>query len=456
SPARSGTTPSSTTGRPRPSPAPSCDGSGAASPPPGHCPECPSPASSTSWAEPSGAKIVEHSRPRGVENLQLTGSCNRRVTAVGYRWTMDTHQVSAARLISQGLVGPPPVSPTGTKLSPAGSVVEHLGCVQAQNLPGALASIALRLGADETAGIAAVRAAIDSGEIVRTWTQRGTIHLTTAKDIGWILGLTGARTMKSTAKRREHFGITDDMLDSAAQLATTALRQRGALTREELLDAFAPLGAGDEYGHSRHLITSLALNNLIVQAPMIAGKDDMKYVLTADWVPLPTELDAAAGLREWMRRYVLSHGPVTIEDAARWTGLPKTAIRRAVQDCVDSGEIMSAQIGEIACYHASGHRDRLRESGSDAAKTLVVPGFDQIILSYKHRSATLDPDHEKSVVPGGNGMFKNTVISGSRARGTWKRSPRKTGPRVIVEAFPGQTVDSDAVEAAATDHPAFT
>ena len=369
---------------------------------------------------------------------------------------MDTHQVSAARLISQGLVGPPPVSPTGTKLSPAGSVVEHLGCVQAQNLPGALASIALRLGADETAGIAAVRAAIDSGEIVRTWTQRGTIHLTTAKDIGWILGLTGARTMKSTAKRREHFGITDDMLDSAAQLATTALRQRGALTREELLDAFAPLGAGDEYGHSRHLITSLALNNLIVQAPMIEGKDDMKYVLTADWVPLPTELDAEAGLREWMRRYVLSHGPVTIDDAARWTGLPKTAIRRAVQDCVDSGEIMSAKIGEIDCFHAPDLDDRLSEWGSDAAKTLLVPGFDEIILGYKDRSATLDPDHEKSVVPGGNGMFKNTVISGSRARGTWKRSPRKTGPRVIVEAFPGQTVDSDAVEAAATDHPAFT
>lgn len=133
---------------------------------------------------------------------------------------MDTQQVSAARLISQGLVGPPPVSPTGTTLSPAGSVVEHLGCVQAQNLGGALASIALRLGTDESAGIAAVRAAIDSGEIVRTWTQRGTIHLTTAKDIGWILGLTGARTLKSTAKRREHFGITDDMLDSAARLST--------------------------------------------------------------------------------------------------------------------------------------------------------------------------------------------------------------------------------------------
>jgi hypothetical protein len=28
--------------------------------------------------------------------------------------------------------------------------------------------------------------------------------------------------MKATAKRREHFGITDDMLDTAAELATAA------------------------------------------------------------------------------------------------------------------------------------------------------------------------------------------------------------------------------------------
>ena len=191
---------------------------------------------------------------------------------------MDAHQISAARLISQGLVGPPPSSPTGSDLSPAGAVVEYLGCVQAQALGGALVSVALRLGPDVTAGVAAVRAAIDAGEIVRSWTQRGTIHLTTGKDIGWILGLTGARTMKSTAKRREHFGITDAMLDTAAELATSAIRARGPLTREELLEAFDPIGAGDEYGHARYLITSLALQNIIVQAPMIEGKDDMKYV----------------------------------------------------------------------------------------------------------------------------------------------------------------------------------
>ena len=103
----------------------------------------------------------------------------------------------------------------------------------------------------------------------------------------------------------------------------------GPLTRQELLDAFEPLQAGQEYGHERHLITTLALRNIIVQGPMVEGRDDMKYVLTTDWIPNPVELDADAALHEWLRRFVLSHGPVTIEDAARWTGLPKTPVRKA-------------------------------------------------------------------------------------------------------------------------------
>jgi hypothetical protein len=368
---------------------------------------------------------------------------------------MDVDQISAARLISQGLVGPAPASPTGAEMSAAGAVVEHLGCVQAQALGGALASVALRSGTGESANINAVREAINAGEIVRSWTQRGTIHLTTAKDIGWILGLTGARTMKSTAKRREFFGVTDAMLEKAAELAVDAIRERGPLTREELLDTFAPLGAGDEYGHARYLITSLCLQNLIVQAPMIDGKDDMKYVVTADWVPKPIELDAEAALHDWMRRFVLSHGPVTIDDATRWTALPKTAVKKAINACVDAGEIVSTRIGENDYVQAPDLEDRLAKWESDAQVLMLLPGFDEIILGYKDRSATLDPENEKLVVPGGNGMFKNTVVSGTRVRGTWRRSPRKTGPSVNVDAFPGESVDTEAVEAVAATHPAF-
>lgn len=347
---------------------------------------------------------------------------------------MDTSQVSAARLISQGLIGPAPTSPTGSALSPAAAVVEHLGCVQAQAFGGALVSVALRADsqADESnpddsgTGVDAVRAALDSGELVRTWTQRGTIHLTTAKDVGWILGLTGQRMIKSTAKRREFFGITDAMLD-----------------------------AGDEYGHDRYLITTLALQGIMVQAPTITGKDDLKYVLTDEWAPAPTCLDAEAALHEWTRRYVLSHGPVTVDDTARWMGLPKTGIKKALAAGVESGEIVEARVDGIDVFHAPDLEERLTEWERDAQATLLLPGFDEIILGYKDRSATFARTHEKAVVPGGNGMFKNTVIQATTARGTWKRSPRKTGPRVVIEPFDGENPDIEAAEAVAATHPAF-
>ncbi|MDN6303624.1 MAG: winged helix DNA-binding domain-containing protein [Brachybacterium sp.] len=360
---------------------------------------------------------------------------------------MDSHQVSAARLVAQGLIASP-----DSGASTVHSVVEHLGCVQAQALGGALVSIALRTGTS----VAAVRAAMDSGEIVRTWTQRGTIHLTTAKDLGWILGLTGQRTLKSVAKRREAFGVDDAMVDAAAQMAEDAIRARGPLTRQELLDAFEPLQAGKEYGHERYLITTLALRNIIAQGPMVEGKDDMKYVLTSDWIPNPVDLDAEAALHEWMRRYVLSHGPVTIDDAARWTALPKTPVRKAIAEAVSAGEIIEVSIDGREHFQAPDLADRLRDSQTKADQLLLLPGFDEMILGYKDRSATLDPAHEKLVVPGGNGMFKNTLIDGTRARATWKRSPRKSGPRLIIEPFDGERVDAERAEALAASHPAFT
>lgn len=359
---------------------------------------------------------------------------------------MDSQQVSAARLISQGLIGSAQ-SGTVTALS----AVRHLGCVQAQALGGALVSVALRTGSS----VAAVREAMDSGDIIRTWTQRGTIHLTAAEDLGWILGLTGQRTLKAVAKRREVFGIDDAMVDDAAQLAEEAIRAHGPLTRQELLDAFEPLQAGEEYGHERYLITTLALRNIIAQGPMVDGRDDMRYVLTADWIPNPVELDAEAALHEWMRRYVLSHGPVTIDDAARWTGLPKTPVRTAIAAAVSDGEIVEISIDGREHYQAPELEDRLQESQSQANELLLLPGFDEIILGYKDRSATLDPTHEKLVVPGSNGMFKNTLIEGTKARATWKRSPRKTGPRLIIEPFDNNAVDHDRAEAVAASHPAF-
>ncbi len=363
-----------------------------------------------------------------------------------YAEGMDIAQVSAARMISSGLVGACGDDPA--------EVVRRLACMQAQALPGALVSVALRTASQS---LPAVRAAIEDGRVVRTWTQRGTLHFAAAEDVGGILALTAPRLLKAQADRRDHFGVSEPMLEQAAELAETAISARGPLGRDDLLAEFAPLLEGvaeaDAYGRQRYLLTTLSMQGLLVQSGFTAGGQEMSYALrdrSAD-----AAIDTEAALRRWLRRYVESHGPVTVDDAARWTGLPKTPVRAALRALTDEGAIVTATIDEREHVQAPDLDDRLGEWEAASGTLLLLPGFDELILGYKDRSQTLAPAHEKAVVPGGNGMFKNTVIDGTRARGTWKRSPRKTGPRVVIEPFTGETVDLARAEAAALTHPAF-
>jgi hypothetical protein len=57
------------------------------------------------------------------------------------------------------------------------------------------------------------------------------------------------------------------------------------------------------------------------------------------------------------------------------------------------------------------------------------------VLGYKDRSAQLDPAFADRIVPGGNGMFRPTVVSRGRVLGTWARSGRSREPPVAASPF---------------------
>ena len=78
-------------------------------------------------------------------------------------------------------------------------IVSFLGAMQAQDYPGALWSLGLRLPGTRVADIE--QAVIDR-TIVRTWPMRGTLHFVAAKDIRWMLQLTASRAIAGAASRR--------------------------------------------------------------------------------------------------------------------------------------------------------------------------------------------------------------------------------------------------------------
>src|SRR5690625_4294161 len=106
-------------------------------------------------------------------------------------------------MVAQRLAGPRWQTPL--------EAVRHLGAVRAQDLPGALTSVALRVlrGSRED-----VRAALNSGQIVRTWPMRGTLHLVPAEDAGWMMAITGDRIESGLRTRLTEMGIDDAALGS--------------------------------------------------------------------------------------------------------------------------------------------------------------------------------------------------------------------------------------------------
>jgi hypothetical protein len=56
----------------------------------------------------------------------------------------------------------------------------------------------------------------------------------------------------------------------------------------------------------------------------------------------------------------------------------------------------------------------------------------------------LDPEFADRIVPGGNGMFRATVVAGGRIVGTWRLGP---GARPGVLAEPFTTFDAALEEA---------
>ena len=72
----------------------------------------------------------------------------------------------------------------------------------------------------------------------------------------------------------------------------------------------------------------------------------------------------------------------------------------------------------------------------DTDTVYLLPGFDEYLLGYRDRSAVLDPAHRDLVVPGGNGVFKPTIVAGGQVVGTWSRAVKQRDVSITIKWFP--------------------
>ena len=348
-------------------------------------------------------------------------------TTTGVRLTPGI--MGRLRLASQGLVGP------GFESVP--DAVRIMTAMQGQDLQAALWAVGQRVPGSR---VDDVRGALDRAEIVRSWPMRGTLHVLAPEDLKWMLAITSERLIRGMAGRHRELEIDARDVEASRDAALDLVQGGRSATRQQLFAAFEAAGQSTAGQRGIHLLGMLCQRAWLVQGPLAGNQQLIKAF--DEWIPKSRELDRAEGLAELLLRYMLSHGPATERDFAWWSSTPLTEVRTALERVKD--QLVELDFAGVS-YWLSPATAALLEEGVPGQRTvLALPGFDEFLLGYTDRTLVLPAGHADKVVPGGNGMFKKTIVSGGQVIGTWARaaaSKTGTGRAAAVVPEPFDTVN---------------
>jgi hypothetical protein len=250
---------------------------------------------------------------------------------------------------------------------------------------------------------------------VRTWTVRGTVHLIAASDRPWLHALLAERNARVFGSRFERFGIVEEvkaMRRDAVELCSEKPRDRASLLRALVERGHPSL----EQGPINTFVPWLSSQGLIVTD--IAG-----LLHAAD---PPPSIDADEALAILGTRYRSGYGPCDATDLAKWSSLPITQARRALDAAGPPG-------------------DRDAWGAADAPTCLLLAAFDTLMLGHRTREPFVATEHDQHILKGG-GMLKPVVLSDGVATGTWsikkgRPEPAWFGPPAPAAALASETAD---------------
>jgi hypothetical protein len=256
---------------------------------------------------------------------------------------------------------------------------------------------------------------MDKGEIIRTHVMRPTWHLVSANDVKWMLALTAPHLHKSMKGRHKALGLTDQIFKRSNSIIEKFLSKNGFMTRTELVAVLNKNKIKPDQLQAIHIFFNTELNGTICSGPM-RGKQ-FTYALLEERVPKTKILTRNEGLAALGLRYFTSHGPATLQDFTWWSGLPAADARTALEMVKSS--LIHEKIDDQVFWFAD------LPGNTEAIQPIYfLPAYDEFMISYKNRSAFLDPKFFSSAITR-NGIFKPTIVVKGNVIGTWSRAIKK-------------------------------
>jgi hypothetical protein len=240
--------------------------------------------------------------------------------------------------------------------------------------------------------------------LVKTWAQRGTLHLHRTDELPLWVGAQAALKPRYAQKAwLKAFKLTPEDVQRIITGVPAALRE-GPKRREELANLHPGLARG--YGD---LLKPVAFRGELIYA------EDGRFAL-----PEPFEaMDPAVATKEVARRFLTRYGPASREALAKWFGHPSAAqAGKWFPEDVVQTPFGLALAEDAAAIEAAGPEGHVR----------LLPAFDQyVVAAPRDERATSAP--ERIYRPGG--WFSPVLLVDGVMAGVWSEE----GGVVTIEPF---------------------
>jgi hypothetical protein len=351
---------------------------------------------------------------------------------------INPSEIATLRLASQQLVSSSFTTPK--------EIVSWMGAIQAQDYPMAKWAVGARLpGATDQA----IETAIANAAIIRTHLLRPTWHFAPAEDVYWLLDLTAPQIKTAQSSRDHLLELTEEIYTKSNETIEKLLSDGSHLTREEMSSALRRAGIPTDQNRASHLFARAELEKIICSGASRGSKTT--YALLAERVPYARKVTRDEALALLARRYFTSRSPATLQDFAWWSGLPARDASQALE--LVKSEFERVPIGKLTYWL---NRD-LSITQPRKACVYLLPSYDEFILSYSDRSASIPADLEKHMKEiSDRGVFRPILVIDGQVAGTWKRSLHADALRVEIQPF--EQLDpalSDEIVAAAARYGRF-
>ena len=307
----------------------------------------------------------------------------------------------AIRLLNQQLIAPQFSTPT--------EVVSYMGAMQAQEYRMMRWAVAMRT---RKPSFKAFKKAFDEGQIIRLHLMRGTWQLVSAEDYWSMIDLFAPKAIAVTKGWMSSNRITipdEELMRVRDILGRTAAGKR-SVTKDDFVQALAEKGLKmDDHRLSYH-IRMAEMAGILCSGDLLPLK--ATYALTSDKIKSSAKMDRDEALAYFTHKYFQSRQPATLEDFLWWSGLNISDCRRGIALLGNSIHIERWKGRE---YYLT---EECRIRGFRKGKFLLIPPYDEYLISYKSRDIVLPPEHRHRA-HNNSGIFQPIIVYDGKICGNW-------------------------------------